>query len=36
VRICLCAEPDQARVEAALKTLARLLKADHAAALSIV
>jgi DNA-binding transcriptional MocR family regulator len=36
VRLCLCAEPDQARVEAALKILARLLQADHAAALSIV
>jgi DNA-binding transcriptional MocR family regulator len=36
VRLCLCAEPDQTRVEAALKILARLLQADHAAALSIV
>lgn len=36
VRLCLCAEPDQARVGAALKTLARLLQADHAAALSII
>jgi DNA-binding transcriptional MocR family regulator len=36
VRLCLCAEPDQARVEQALHTLARLLQADHAAALSIV
>jgi len=36
VRLCLCAEPDQARVEAALRTLARLLQADHAAALAIV
>ena len=36
VRLCLCAEPDQARVEAALKTLARLLATDHATALAIV
>jgi DNA-binding transcriptional MocR family regulator len=36
VRLCLCAEPSQARVEQALSTLAGLLHADHAAALSIV
>jgi DNA-binding transcriptional MocR family regulator len=36
VRICLCAEPDQRRVETALHTLARLIQADHAAALAIV
>jgi DNA-binding transcriptional MocR family regulator len=36
VRICLCAEPDEARVEAALKTLAHLIQADHATALAIV
>jgi len=36
VRLCLCAEPDEARVEAALRTLVRLLETDHAAALSIV
>jgi DNA-binding transcriptional MocR family regulator len=36
VRLCLCAEPNEARVEHALSTLAGLLHADHAAALSIV
>jgi DNA-binding transcriptional MocR family regulator len=36
VRICLCAEPDPRRLETALRTLARLLDADHAAALAIV
>jgi DNA-binding transcriptional MocR family regulator len=36
VRICLCAEPDQRRVESALRTLAHLIQADHAAALAIV
>src|SRR5262249_2333915 len=36
VRLCLCAEPDQARVEAALSTVARLLHADHAAAVPII
>ncbi|HVM82693.1 MAG TPA: PLP-dependent aminotransferase family protein [Candidatus Binatia bacterium] len=36
VRICLCAEPDPGRVEAALRTLARLIQTDHAAALAIV
>jgi DNA-binding transcriptional MocR family regulator len=36
VRLCLCAEPIEARVEQALSTLAGLLRADHAAALSIV
>lgn len=36
VRLCLCAEPDQARVEQALATVAQLLHADHAAALPIV
>jgi DNA-binding transcriptional MocR family regulator len=36
VRLCLCAEPDQSRVETALRSLAHLLQADHAAALAIV
>jgi DNA-binding transcriptional MocR family regulator len=36
VRLCLCAEPSQARVEQALTTLARLLHVDHAAALPII
>jgi DNA-binding transcriptional MocR family regulator len=36
VRICLCAEPEQRRVETALRTLARLIQADHGAALAIV
>jgi len=36
VRLCLCAESSTARVEQALKTVARLLHADHAAALPIV
>lgn len=36
VRLCLCAEPDQARVEQGLSILARLLRADYAAALPIV
>jgi DNA-binding transcriptional MocR family regulator len=36
VRICLCAEPDQQRVETALRTLARLVQADQGAALAIV
>jgi DNA-binding transcriptional MocR family regulator len=36
VRICLCAEPDQRRVETALRTLAHLIQTDHAAALAIV
>lgn len=36
VRLCLCAEPDQARVEQALSTLARLLHADQGAAVPIV
>jgi DNA-binding transcriptional MocR family regulator len=36
VRLCLCAEPDQARVERALSTIARLLQADHAAAMSFI
>ncbi len=36
VRLCLCAEPSQARVEQGLSTLARLLHADYAAALPIV
>lgn len=36
VRLCLCAESSQAKVEQALRTLARLVHADHAAALPIV
>jgi DNA-binding transcriptional MocR family regulator len=36
VRVCLCAESSQARVEQALTTLARLLHTEHAAALRIV
>jgi DNA-binding transcriptional MocR family regulator len=36
VRLCLCAESSQARLEQALSTLARLIHADHAAALPIV
>jgi DNA-binding transcriptional MocR family regulator len=36
VRLCLCAEPDQARLQQALTTLAQLLYADSAAALPIV
>jgi DNA-binding transcriptional MocR family regulator len=36
VRLCLCVEPDLARVEHALSTLARLLHADHGAVLPIV
>ncbi|MEZ5832390.1 MAG: PLP-dependent aminotransferase family protein [Dongiaceae bacterium] len=36
VRLCLCAEPDQSKVEQALSTVAQLLHADHAAALPIV
>jgi DNA-binding transcriptional MocR family regulator len=36
VRICLCAEPDQRRVEMALHTLARLVQADQGAALAVV
>jgi hypothetical protein len=36
VRLCLCAESSTARVEHALRTVARLLHADHAAALPIV
>lgn len=36
VRLCLCAESSTARVEQALRTVARLLHADHAAALPIV
>jgi DNA-binding transcriptional MocR family regulator len=36
VRICLCAEPDEARVRTGLETLARLVEADHSEALSIV
>jgi DNA-binding transcriptional MocR family regulator len=36
VRLCLCAEPDQARVEEAISTVARLLHADHPAAVSII
>jgi DNA-binding transcriptional MocR family regulator len=36
VRLCLCAEPDDARVEHALRTLAGLLDADHAGSISIV
>ncbi|MBX6320348.1 MAG: PLP-dependent aminotransferase family protein [Rhodospirillaceae bacterium] len=36
VRLCLCAEPDQDRVEQGLRVLARLLHADYAAALPVV
>jgi DNA-binding transcriptional MocR family regulator len=36
VRLCLCAEPDQARVAEAISTVARLLHADYAAAVPIV
>lgn len=36
VRLCLCAEPSQARVEEALATIAHLLHADHAAAVPII
>ncbi len=36
VRLCLCSESDEARVEQALTTLARLLHADHGAAVPIV
>jgi hypothetical protein len=36
VRLCLCAEPSQARLEKALSTVSRLLHADHAAAVPIV
>jgi len=36
VRICLCAEPSTARVEEALATVARLLHADHIAAVPII
>lgn len=36
VRLCLCSESDQGRVEQALSTLATLLRADYAAALPIV
>lgn len=36
VRVCLCAEPDEARLEAALTVLARLLGADRSAGLPVV
>lgn len=36
VRLCLCAEPDEARVKSALTTLARLVHADHGTAVPIV
>jgi DNA-binding transcriptional MocR family regulator len=36
VRICLCAEPDEKRLEGALHVLARLLARDHSAALPVV
>lgn len=36
VRLCLCADPSQARVEEALGTIANLLHADHAAAVPII
>lgn len=36
VRVCLCAEPDLARLETALRTLGRLLQADHSAGLPII
>lgn len=36
VRLCLCAEPDEARVEHALRVLAKLLTASHVEAISII
>jgi DNA-binding transcriptional MocR family regulator len=36
VRVCLCAEPSQARLEQGLGVLAKLLRADYAAALPMV
>jgi DNA-binding transcriptional MocR family regulator len=36
VRLCLCAEPDEKRVESALHELAHILEGDHASALAIV
>lgn len=36
VRLCLCSESSQARVEQALSTLAQLMHADHGASLPIV
>lgn len=36
VRLCLCAEPDEARVEYALRALAALLATNHSEAISIV
>ncbi|MEO8667080.1 MAG: PLP-dependent aminotransferase family protein [Bauldia sp.] len=36
VRICLCAEPDEKRLEGALDVLARLVASDHSAALPVV
>ena len=36
VRVCVCAEPDERRLEQALNTLARLTEADRSAALPVV
>ncbi|MCB1497837.1 MAG: PLP-dependent aminotransferase family protein [Bauldia sp.] len=36
VRVCVCAEPDERRLERALNTLARLAEADRSAALPVV
>lgn len=36
VRICLCSEPDERRLEHALNVLARLMRADRSAALPVV
>ncbi|HMN85818.1 MAG TPA: PLP-dependent aminotransferase family protein [Bauldia sp.] len=36
VRVCLCAEPDEARLEAALRVLAGLTTADHLGGLPVV
>jgi DNA-binding transcriptional MocR family regulator len=36
VRLCLCAEPSQARIEEALAIIARLLHVDHAATVPII
>lgn len=36
VRLCLCAEPSQAKVEEALAAVASLLRADHTAAVPII
>ncbi|MCB1486239.1 MAG: PLP-dependent aminotransferase family protein [Bauldia sp.] len=36
VRVCVCAEPDEGRLERALNVLARLVEADRSAALPVV